>query len=118
MIRRPPRSTLFPYTTLFRSLPHPEEGLTAWTESSDGRVDRDHGPSGAHFQAEQGAQATDQQRHAVNDGPTPAPEKLYYRIGEVQTITRVPAYVLRYWEPGSKLLPPETDPPGQRPEPP
>src|SRR5258708_12758887 len=22
MIRRPPRSTLFPYTTLFRSLPH------------------------------------------------------------------------------------------------
>src|SRR3989454_8538827 len=25
MIRRPPRSTLFPYTTLFRSLPRPEE---------------------------------------------------------------------------------------------
>src|SRR2546425_7646808 len=24
MIRRPPRSTLFPYTTLFRSRPHPE----------------------------------------------------------------------------------------------
>src|SRR2546426_3190438 len=24
MIRRPPRSTLFPYTTLFRSLYHPE----------------------------------------------------------------------------------------------
>src|SRR3712207_7986451 len=24
MIRRPPRSTLFPYTTLFRSLQHPE----------------------------------------------------------------------------------------------
>src|SRR5256886_12584810 len=24
MIRRPPRSTLFPYTTLFRSLLHPE----------------------------------------------------------------------------------------------
>src|SRR2546430_12487752 len=23
MIRRPPRSTLFPYTTLFRSVPHP-----------------------------------------------------------------------------------------------
>src|SRR3712207_9508921 len=23
MIRRPPRSTLFPYTTLFRSIPHP-----------------------------------------------------------------------------------------------
>src|SRR2546426_6276738 len=26
MIRRPPRSTLFPYTTLFRSLPRPAEG--------------------------------------------------------------------------------------------
>src|SRR5690349_22505042 len=25
MIRRPPRSTLFPYTTLFRSLPHEAE---------------------------------------------------------------------------------------------
>src|SRR3712207_8431362 len=31
MIRRPPRSTLFPYTTLFRSLPHDERflGMTA-----------------------------------------------------------------------------------------
>src|SRR2546430_11613442 len=28
MIRRPPRSTLFPYTTLFRSRPH--EGLGEW----------------------------------------------------------------------------------------
>src|SRR3712207_7366168 len=26
MIRRPPRSTLFPYTTLFRSRPHPGMG--------------------------------------------------------------------------------------------
>src|SRR2546426_7619003 len=26
MIRRPPRSTLFPYTTLFRSSRHPERG--------------------------------------------------------------------------------------------
>src|SRR5690349_23156215 len=31
MIRRPPRSTLFPYTTLFRSLAlHPDD-TTAWT---------------------------------------------------------------------------------------
>src|SRR2546426_9171676 len=28
MIRRPPRSTLFPYTTLFRSLMHPEANLS------------------------------------------------------------------------------------------
>src|SRR3712207_8201858 len=33
MIRRPPRSTLFPYTTLFRSIAH------------SARVDRDLGPS-------------------------------------------------------------------------
>src|SRR5947208_13245613 len=32
MIRRPPRSTLFPYTTLFRSLPFPIQ--TAGTELS------------------------------------------------------------------------------------
>src|SRR5256885_9792099 len=30
MIRRPPRSTLFPYTTLFRSLRHVDLG--AWTD--------------------------------------------------------------------------------------
>src|SRR5260370_32322549 len=37
MIRRPPRSTLFPYTTLFRSLHlQPAGGLTEWT----GRVVR------------------------------------------------------------------------------
>src|SRR4030066_531894 len=29
MIRRPPRSTLFPYTTLFRSLPEQEAGRGA-----------------------------------------------------------------------------------------
>src|SRR2546426_8106256 len=28
MIRRPPRSTLFPYTTLFRSILHDVEGLS------------------------------------------------------------------------------------------
>src|SRR5256885_3281349 len=34
MIRRPPRSTLFPYTTLFRSLEHPYGTSTAGTEAS------------------------------------------------------------------------------------
>src|SRR3712207_9208531 len=28
MIRRPPRSTLFPYSTLFRSLAHPRQSLS------------------------------------------------------------------------------------------
>src|SRR5258707_4527139 len=43
MIRRPPRSTLFPYTTLFRSLgapEHPDAGCLA-----DGHGEQDlHGP--------------------------------------------------------------------------
>src|SRR2546430_13010312 len=36
MIRRPPRSTLFPYTTLFRSLPHRAAG----EREHHGRKDR------------------------------------------------------------------------------
>src|SRR3989442_3195481 len=37
MIRRPPRSTLFPYTTLFRSLqPAPQRGLRQRVEDVDG----------------------------------------------------------------------------------
>src|SRR3712207_8944428 len=33
MIRRPPRSTLFPYTTLFRS-----QAWLTWLESDDGQI--------------------------------------------------------------------------------
>ena len=42
------------------------------------------------------------------------PDKLYYRIGEVETITEVPAYVLRYWESEFKLLRPRKNHAGQR----
>src|SRR2546422_5135577 len=35
MIRRPPRSTLFPYTTLFRSRNRPKEDTGADSEASD-----------------------------------------------------------------------------------
>jgi DNA-binding transcriptional MerR regulator len=45
---------------------------------------------------------------------TDTAEKLYYRIGEVEAITRVPAYVLRYWESEFKLLRPKKNPAGQR----
>src|SRR2546426_7343168 len=44
MIRRPPRSTLFPYTTLFRSAQYdvlfavgPGKGWVGWTEDGDDR---------------------------------------------------------------------------------
>src|SRR2546429_4769252 len=47
MIRRPPRSTLFPYTTLFRSLER--HGFEVVAEASDGRtaveVTRQHEPN-------------------------------------------------------------------------
>jgi DNA-binding transcriptional MerR regulator len=43
-----------------------------------------------------------------------AAEKLYYRIGEVEEATGVPAYVLRYWESEFKLLRPRKNPAGQR----
>ena len=45
---------------------------------------------------------------------TEAVEKLYYRIGEVEAIAGVPAYVLRYWESEFKLLRPKKNPAGQR----
>ena len=45
---------------------------------------------------------------------TAAAEKLYYRIGEVEALTGVPAYVLRYWESEFKLLRPKKNPAGQR----
>src|SRR5437763_6553799 len=37
MIRRPPRSTLFPYTTLFRSYRNPDASLTTFQYDAAGR---------------------------------------------------------------------------------
>src|SRR5690348_18010298 len=45
MLRRPPRSTLFPYTTLFRSVPlHGDDGVSPGLERVHvlGRHGRDH----------------------------------------------------------------------------
>src|SRR3712207_8494025 len=39
MIRRPPRSTLFPYTTLFRSAPAPPSKLDSWALYGDVRYE-------------------------------------------------------------------------------
>src|SRR2546422_5756831 len=41
MIRRPPRSTLFPYTTLFRSSTH--QGWRLWWRRSGSRASKTHG---------------------------------------------------------------------------
>src|SRR3712207_7208044 len=38
MIRRPPRSTLVPYTTLFRSPPHVEDKEAGWGGRAEHRI--------------------------------------------------------------------------------
>jgi DNA-binding transcriptional MerR regulator len=42
------------------------------------------------------------------------PDKLYYRIGEVSTITGVPSYVLRFWENEFPNIKPRRTESGQR----
>jgi len=37
---------------------------------------------------------------------TPLPDKLYFKIGEVSTLTGVEPYILRYWESEFKLIKP------------
>src|SRR5256885_13073156 len=46
MIRRPPRSTLFPYTTLFRSVWSGEFGRLPTIEAKNSKPGRDHNPYG------------------------------------------------------------------------
>src|SRR3989449_2358958 len=49
MIRRPPRSTLFPYTTLFRSLVDVERRAVVRRAFPGGRRRTDEGESPGHF---------------------------------------------------------------------
>src|SRR3712207_5699382 len=46
MIRRPPRSPLFPYTTLFRSHPGDGGGAEVWGDEEAARRDGGHPPDG------------------------------------------------------------------------
>lgn len=45
---------------------------------------------------------------------TPIPDKLYFKIGEVTSITDLPAYVLRFWESEFPVLSPKRTDSGQR----
>ncbi len=49
-----------------------------------------------------------------SESPTEVPDRLYFRIGEVSTITGVPSYVLRYWESEFPSLQPRKSGGGQR----
>lgn len=42
------------------------------------------------------------------------PDKMYFRIGEVSSLTRTKAYVLRYWETEFPTLKPKKTPSGHR----
>jgi DNA-binding transcriptional MerR regulator len=51
-------------------------------------------------------------KHAADE--TLIPDKLYFRIGEVATLCRLPAYVLRFWESEFPQLRPVKSSTGQR----
>src|SRR2546425_4072724 len=53
MIRRPPRSTLFPYTTLFRSAVPPCDQATGRDQRRDGRIRRAPGWGHARDRSEE-----------------------------------------------------------------
>src|SRR5256885_16427569 len=62
MIRRPPRSTLFPYTTLFRSLtprqahlPHKPSGRVKWKIAAKPKRSRDQHPLSKAYGGGRGA---------------------------------------------------------------
>src|SRR3712207_6981804 len=59
MIRRPPRSTLFPYTTLFRSVPAEDRGPRAAGAPAAGRAGRLVGGAGGAAPAAAGRRAAD-----------------------------------------------------------
>jgi len=51
---------------------------------------------------------------AHRDAEIIIPDKLYFRIGEVATLCRLPAYVLRFWESEFPQLRPVKSSTGQR----
>src|SRR4249920_4165314 len=51
---------------------------------------------------------------ATKTGEIMIPEKLYFRIGEVARLCRLPAYVLRFWETEFPQLKPVKSSTGQR----
>src|SRR5258705_1609857 len=68
MIRRPPRSTLFPYTTLFRSIGRRIDDVAhRRREQAAGLVLDEHGDPGVFLQA-LAHQARDRVRGAAGDG--------------------------------------------------
>jgi len=53
-------------------------------------------------------------KRSVRNAEIVIPEKLYFRIGEVASLCRLPAYVLRFWETEFPQLKPVKSSTGQR----
>src|SRR2546422_8571693 len=72
MIRRPPRSTLFPYTTLFRSVLDqelPGKGEARWRGDPGAHHGLDQGVAGAHARLAAARPFGDEGRIALVHGP-------------------------------------------------
>src|SRR3712207_7917484 len=82
MIRRPPRSTLFPYTTLFRSV----SLLTLSTFISPARARAEGGFTGGLFgQAQAGGGGSIRGRIVLADGGTPLHNRSEEHTSELQS---------------------------------
>ena len=57
---------------------------------------------------------TKSKKHAGRSHDVVIPDKLYFRIGEVSRLCRLPAYVLRFWETEFPQLRPTKSSTGQR----
>src|SRR5258706_2374893 len=92
MIRRPPRSTLFPYTTLFRS---PVRGRER--RAAEGRCprspDRDQPPPQVHQQVLAGAGGAGGAVLRRPEGPAPRSEE---HTSELQSLTNLVCRLLLY----------------------
>jgi DNA-binding transcriptional MerR regulator len=57
---------------------------------------------------------TAKRKHALAQADVVIPEKIYFRIGEVGALAKVPTYVLRFWETEFAQLRPTKSSTGQR----
>ena len=71
-------------------------------------------PRSQHKAAAHPAASRDRSSSVAPDVAPEVPDRLYFRIGEVATITGVPPYVLRYWESEFPALQPRKSGGGQR----
>jgi DNA-binding transcriptional MerR regulator len=58
--------------------------------------------------------ATAKRKHAKAEAEVVIPEKIYFRIGEVSALAKLPTYVLRFWETEFAQLKPTKSSTGQR----